>query len=83
MDFQHRAGGKTGTGGVASASDANRDRRERLRMLALETIDLMKVSIVLKISVNKVTALVNKLCGNFCCCFITGSIFYEKSFGFI
>lgn len=42
MDFQHRAGGKTGTGGVASASDANRDRRERLRMLALETIDLMK-----------------------------------------
>ena len=43
MDFQHRPGGKTGTGGVASASDANRDRRERLRMLALETIDLMKV----------------------------------------
>ncbi len=59
MDFQHRAGGKTGTGGVASASDANRDRRERLRMLALETIDLMKVSIVLKVSVNKVAALVN------------------------
>ena len=43
MDFQHRAGGKTGTGGVASASDANRDRRERLRQLALETIDLNKV----------------------------------------
>jgi splicing factor 3A subunit 2 len=42
MDFQHRAGGKTGTGGVASWSDANRDRRERLRMLALETIDLNK-----------------------------------------
>jgi len=42
MDFQHRAGGKTGTGGVASASDANRDRRERLRQLALETIDLNK-----------------------------------------
>jgi len=43
MDFQHRAGGKTGSGGVASFSEANRDRRERLRQLALETIDLNKV----------------------------------------
>ena len=42
MDFQNRAGGKTGGGGVASASDANRDRRERLRQLALETIDIAK-----------------------------------------
>ncbi|WAR01787.1 SF3A2-like protein [Mya arenaria] len=42
MDFQNRAGGKTGTGGVASASESNRDRRERLRQLALETIDLNK-----------------------------------------
>lgn len=42
MDFQHRAGGKTGVGGVASASDSNRDRRERLRQLALETINLSK-----------------------------------------
>ncbi|XP_055345458.1 splicing factor 3A subunit 2-like [Paramacrobiotus metropolitanus] len=42
MDFQHRAGGKTGGGGVASASESNRDRRERLRQLALETIDLAK-----------------------------------------
>jgi splicing factor 3A subunit 2 len=42
MDFQHRAGGKTGGGGVASGSETNRDRRERLRMLALETIDLTK-----------------------------------------
>uniref|UniRef100_H2Z750 Matrin-type domain-containing protein n=1 Tax=Ciona savignyi TaxID=51511 RepID=H2Z750_CIOSA len=42
MDFQNRAGGKTGSGGVASMSDANRDRRERLRQLALETIDLNK-----------------------------------------
>ncbi|MCP9263051.1 Splicing factor 3A subunit 2 [Dirofilaria immitis] len=31
MDFQNRAGGKTGGGGVASWSDANVDRRERLR----------------------------------------------------
>ena len=43
MDFQHRAGGKTGTGGVASASETNKDRRERLRQLALETIDINKV----------------------------------------
>ncbi|XP_054482677.1 splicing factor 3A subunit 2 [Anoplopoma fimbria] len=42
MDFQHRAGGKTGSGGVASTSESNRDRRERLRQLALETIDINK-----------------------------------------
>lgn len=42
MDFQNRPGGKTGSGGVASWSEANRDRRERLRQLALETIDLNK-----------------------------------------
>ncbi|CAL8083002.1 unnamed protein product [Orchesella dallaii] len=42
MDFQHRAGGKTGSGGQASWSESNRDRRERLRQLALETIDLNK-----------------------------------------
>ena len=45
MDFQHRAGGKTGVGGVASASESNRDRRERLRQLALETIDINKVRV--------------------------------------
>ena len=49
MDFQHRAGGKTGTGGVASASESNRDRRERLRQLALETIDLNKVIVLLHV----------------------------------
>ncbi|KAJ1529595.1 hypothetical protein ONE63_006364 [Megalurothrips usitatus] len=42
MDFQNRAGGKTGGGGVASWTETNRDRRERLRQLALETIDLQK-----------------------------------------
>lgn len=46
MDFQNRAGGKTGSGGVASWSESNRDRRERLRQLALETIDLNKVKII-------------------------------------
>lgn len=42
MDFQHRVGGKTGTGGVASSAESNRDRRERLKQLALETIDIVK-----------------------------------------
>lgn len=42
MDFQNRAGGKTGGGGQASWSESNKDRRERLRQLALETIDLNK-----------------------------------------
>lgn len=43
MDFQNRAGAKTGGGGVASGSESSRDRKERLRKLALETIDLAKV----------------------------------------
>ena len=43
MDFQHRAGSKTGGGGVASGSESSKDRKERLRKLALETIDLAKV----------------------------------------
>lgn len=51
MDFQHRPGGKTGSGGVASASESNRDRRERLRQLALETIDINKVSLGLSLCV--------------------------------
>lgn len=35
-------GSKTGSGGPASKEWANVDRRERLRQLALETIDLAK-----------------------------------------
>ncbi|KZF26407.1 putative splicing factor 3a subunit 2 [Xylona heveae TC161] len=42
MDYQNRAGSKFGGGGVASASATNADRRERLRRLALEHIDLEK-----------------------------------------
>lgn len=37
-------GAKTGTGGPASASQINQDRRERLRKLAMETVDLAKVT---------------------------------------
>lgn len=51
MDFQNRAGGKTGSGGVASWSESNRDRRERLRQLALETIDLNKVKIAIAVPI--------------------------------
>lgn len=39
-------GSKFGGGGVAGASESNVDRRERLRKLALETIDLAKVRLV-------------------------------------
>ncbi|KAK9465804.1 hypothetical protein V1512DRAFT_265402 [Lipomyces arxii] len=42
MDQQNRAGSKKGGGGVAGFSETNADRRERLRKLALETIDLEK-----------------------------------------
>lgn len=42
MDMQNRVGSKFGGGGVMSESQANIDRRERLRKLALETIDLNK-----------------------------------------
>jgi splicing factor 3A subunit 2 len=40
--LQNRAGSKPGSAGVASAEQTNVDRRERLRKLALETIDLAK-----------------------------------------
>jgi len=42
MDFQNRVGHKFGTGGPATDQEIAADRRERLRKLALETIDLSK-----------------------------------------
>jgi splicing factor 3A subunit 2 len=42
IDFQHREGSKIGSGGVLSESQAAQERRERLRKLALETIDISK-----------------------------------------
>jgi len=42
MDFQNRVGHKTGSGGPATDQEVAFDRRERLRKLALETIDLSK-----------------------------------------
>ena len=43
MDFQNRVGSKIGGGGVASWSETNRQRKDRLMKLAMETIDLQKV----------------------------------------
>lgn len=40
--FGREEGSKAGSGGVASASAAGVDRRERLRKLALETIDISR-----------------------------------------
>mmetsp|Transcript_22098 Transcript_22098/g.46158 ORF Transcript_22098/g.46158 Transcript_22098/m.46158 type:complete len:228 (-) Transcript_22098:42-725(-) len=42
MDMQNRAGSKFGGGGVMNDGQSARDRKERLRQLALETIDLNK-----------------------------------------
>lgn len=42
-DYQNRVGSKFGGGGPAGNSEANVDRRERLRKLAMETIDLKSV----------------------------------------
>jgi splicing factor 3A subunit 2 len=41
-DRQNRVGSKFGGGGVASAQNMERDRKERLRELALESVDLSK-----------------------------------------
>ncbi|KAJ1943841.1 CWF complex protein sap62, partial [Kickxella alabastrina] len=40
MDFQNRAGSKPGAGALMSHSESNVARRDRLRKLALETIDI-------------------------------------------
>lgn len=67
MDFQNRAGGKTGGGGVASWSESNRDRRERLRQLALETIDLNKDPYFMKNHLGKYfLCLIANLFANYC-----------------
>ncbi|KAK0553872.1 CWF complex protein sap62 [Tilletia horrida] len=57
MDYQNRAGNKGA--GVAGASEANVDRRERLRRLALETIDLAKEPYLLR---NHLGSLECRLC---------------------
>ena len=48
MDFQNRHGVRFNVGGPASESDLNKQRKERLRRLALETIDLSKDPYLIK-----------------------------------
>jgi len=48
IDFQNREGSKIGSGGHLSESQANIDRQERLRKLALETIDISKDPYIFK-----------------------------------
>ncbi|CEH14183.1 related to prp11-pre-mrna splicing factor [Ceraceosorus bombacis] len=57
MDYQNRAGNKGA--GVAGTSEANVDRRERLRKLALETIDINKDPYILR---NHLGSLECRLC---------------------
>ena len=42
MDFQNRGGSKPGAGAPLNEQQAGAARRERLRKLAMETIDLSK-----------------------------------------
>jgi hypothetical protein len=42
IDFQNREGSKFGGGGVMSTQQSTVERRERLRKLAMETIDISK-----------------------------------------
>lgn len=66
-------GGKTGSGGIANPQLEAIDRRERLRQLALETIDLAKVIYKKK-----------KFFFSYVIFFLKiGSIFYEKSSWFL
>ena len=74
MDFQHRVGSKTGGGGVASSSESNRDRKERLRKLALETIDIQKVS-------SRDSAVEWNLHDSTNLFILAGSLLYEKPLG--
>ncbi|KAK0233076.1 hypothetical protein IW262DRAFT_1259451 [Armillaria fumosa] len=59
ISWQNRVGSKFGGGGVAGASETNVDRRERLRKLALETIDLAKDPYILR---NHLGSLECRLC---------------------
>ena len=48
MDMQNRVGSKPGAGGQASASDLERVRKERLRQLQLETMDVSNDPYILR-----------------------------------
>lgn len=63
---------------MASASIANVDRRERLRQLALETIDLTKVNTLSFFSSSYFLEFFFPHYSS-----STGSVFYEKSLGIV
>ena len=48
MDRQNRVGSKFGGGGVSSTQNAERERKERLKQLALESIELSKDPYLMK-----------------------------------
>ncbi|KAI8898157.1 hypothetical protein BC833DRAFT_614956 [Globomyces pollinis-pini] len=48
MDFQNRVGVRFGAGQEASTSQINSDRKERIRKLAMETVDLSKDPYIMK-----------------------------------
>ena len=48
MDFQHRAGSRPGAGPLLSREDSNLERRERMRRLAMDTIDISKDPYIIK-----------------------------------
>lgn len=54
MDFQNRHASKAGSGGEASAQAAEIARKERLRQLAMEMIDLENDPFMRKNSVGKI-----------------------------
>ena len=59
MDMQNRVGSKIGSGGQLSESQQAANRRDRLRKLALETIDLSKDPYYLRTNVGTIEC---KLC---------------------
>ncbi|SCN61125.1 splicing factor 3A subunit 2, putative [Plasmodium chabaudi adami] len=59
MDFQNRVGHKTGSGMPQTREDINQERKERLKQLALENIDITKDPYILK---NNVGMFECKLC---------------------
>lgn len=59
MDRQNRVGSKFGGGGVSSSAQAERERKERLKQLALESIDLAKDPYFIK---NNIGSYECKLC---------------------
>ncbi|KAL8431287.1 hypothetical protein ACSSS7_005372 [Eimeria intestinalis] len=65
MDYQNRVGHKLGSGAPATWQEMNLERKERLRRLALETIDLNKDPYFMRNHLGKCS-----LCLSFCCSLI-------------